>query len=152
MIRGFSTIELVITNVIILLLIFIGLSIYSSNIEYSKLGVFITNVKYIKIASEKYYIDKARYPNSIVDLFTDPYVEYLPKKQAPYFIYSPWQTQITIHQLRKPNKVLLLLYLENIRGSTRIVPKYIEQKMKQELYFYKYYRNHMVFIISYVLE
>lgn len=154
MIKAFSTIEIILSSIIIFLLIIIGFSYYYRNIEYSKYAVFIQNVRYIKIASERFYIDNGRYPRNIIDLFNNPYRDYLPKQLSSSFFYSPWQTEINISSIYRGKLTILLLYLEYSKQRKKLIPIFITEKIKQNLYFTNYYsenkKTYMVFVISYI--
>jgi len=148
-VKGFSTIEIVVTSIILFLLIIIAARYYFINVEYAKLAVFTENLRFIKMASEKFYIDKSKFPDTILDLFTDPYKDYLPRQFASNFIYSPWNTEIYLKSFYLNNMSLLYLYLE-LRRKNNGIPKFIEKKMEENQYFRGYFKEYIVFLVSFV--
>jgi len=150
--KAFSSIELAVSIIIIFLLIFIAAYNYWNALEYSKVATFIQTAKFIKIASDRYFIDKGFYPSSILELFTDPYKDYLPRQIASNFLYSPWNSEISIHTLNSQNYSILFLYLEYRKEKKILVSKTAYQYLKEELYFYKINnyedRGVMVFLLS----
>ncbi|MCS7243469.1 MAG: hypothetical protein RMJ36_01875 [Candidatus Calescibacterium sp.] len=152
--KGFSTVEIIISTLIIFALILIAFYYYWYNVEYARIASFIQNVRFLKIASEKYYVDKNKYPNSVVDLLADPYRDYLPKFLATTFMYSPWNTQILLKNVNYENKSVLFLYLEYKLKKRDYISYFIRQKIMKEIYFFDYYRSnkseYMIFVISFV--
>ncbi|MFN4219663.1 MAG: type II secretion system protein [bacterium] len=152
--KAFSLVEVVIVSLIIFALLLIAFYYYQVNIEYAKMAVFIQNSRFIKISSEKYYIDKGRYPCSLLELFSDPYKDYLPKSIAPNFIYSPWNGDVFIKVLERNYISELLLYAEYRFSGKNVIPFVIVRKIQKELYFYGYYskdrRDYLIFLLSFV--
>lgn len=153
---AFSLSEIVITSLIIFSLILIAFYYYYVNIEYANIAVFIQNYRFIKIASQKYYIDKGRYPQSFYDLFSDPYREYLPTSLASNFLYSPWGSEVYLKSCVKISnfveKNILFLYLEYQKNGKKYITSFGISKILKELYFYNYYtkgeKHYLVFVIS----
>ncbi len=146
MLKGFSTIEIITSSVIIFLLILIGFNYYYFSTQYAKLAVFLQNYRFLKIACEKYYIDKLKYANSLFDLFTDPYRDYLPKSLATNFLYSPWGTVLSIKNVYNQQSIILFLYLQ----VNQKVPSFIKQKMMKNTNFKEYHSEYMVFVLSFI--
>jgi len=151
-IKAFSSIELAISTAIIFLFIIFTYYSYSVYIEYSKVATFIENSRFIRMASDRYFIDKGFYPPSIIYLFTDPYRDYLPKQIASSFLYSPWNTQVNLYSSNVQNQSMVFLYLEYKEKNKEFISHSIREKIKENLYFCGYSRfkdkEFMVFLLS----
>lgn len=76
--RGFTLIELMVVMSIIALLLTIAVPRYLSSVERSKEAVLHSDLFIMREAIDKYYGDRARYPDALEQLVTDKYLRSLP--------------------------------------------------------------------------
>lgn len=77
--RGFTLIELMVVMSIIALLLTIAVPRYLSSVERSKEAVLHSDLFIMREAIDKYYGDRARYPDALEQLVTDKYLRSLPQ-------------------------------------------------------------------------
>jgi general secretion pathway protein G len=76
--RGFTLIELLVVFVIVGLLLSIALPRYQSSVLRSKEAVLRQNLTTVREAIDRFYADRARYPDSLEDLLREGYLRSLP--------------------------------------------------------------------------
>jgi competence protein ComGC len=158
--KGYSVLEVLISFLIVLILILLAYYYYNRTQEDSKIAVFVSNKRYIMLACYRYYLDKNTLPNSLLDLFTDPYRDYLPKSLHSYFILSSWDSQILIYSNYYPLFFISYLYLEirDLKLNKNFVPKNTQLKLisnlKNDFVKYKIINNkeYMVFKLLYLVR
>lgn len=158
--KGYSILEVLISFLIVLVLILLAYYYYIETQEEAKIAVFISNKRYIMLASYRYYLDKNTLPNSLLDLFTDPYRDYLPKNLHSYFILSSWDSQILIYSYYYPLVFSSFLYLEikDLKLNKNFVSKSTQLKLIYNLKndFLKYQvlgdKEYMVFRLLYLVR
>jgi competence protein ComGC len=158
--KGYSVLEVMISFIIVLILILMAYYYYSKLQEDAKVAVFISNKRYIMLACYRYYLDKNILPNSLLDLFTDPYRDYLPKSLSSYFITSSWDSEISIYSYFYPSVFISYLYLEisNLKLNRRFVPQSTQlkliSKLKDDFINYKNLnaKEYMVFKLLYLVR
>nr|WP_294867511.1 prepilin-type N-terminal cleavage/methylation domain-containing protein [uncultured Pseudogulbenkiania sp.] len=77
--RGFTLIELMVVMSIIALLLTIAVPRYLSSLERSKEAVLHSDLTTLREAIDKYYGDRAKYPDTLDELVSSKYLRNLPK-------------------------------------------------------------------------
>ena len=158
--KGYNVLEVMVSALIIFVLILLAYYYYIKTQEDAKVAVFITNKRYIMLASYQYYLDKRILPSSLLDLFKDPYKDYLPKALSSYFGRSSWDSQIEIYSYYYPTAFVSYLYLEVmdlkkhklfISNSTQ---KKLVYRLSDDFWGYKDIQNkeYMVFKLIYIVR
>lgn len=75
---GFTLIELIVVMVIISLLLTIAVPRYLDSVARAREAVLLSDLSTMRDAIDKYYGDRARYPDSLQALVTDRYLRKLP--------------------------------------------------------------------------
>jgi hypothetical protein len=158
--KGYSVLEVMISFIIVLILILMAYYYYSKLQEDAKVAVFISNKRYIMLACYRYYLDKNILPNGLLDLFTDPYRDYLPKSFSSYFITSSWNSEISIYSYFYPLFFISYLYLEisDLKSNRKFVPQSTQlkliSKLKDDFINYKNLnaKEYMVFKLLYLVR
>lgn len=75
---GFTLIELLVVLSILALLLTLAVPRYLQSIETAKEAVLVANLRTAREAIDKYYADRARYPDSLDDLVSAKYLRALP--------------------------------------------------------------------------
>jgi len=159
-VKGYSVLEVLISFLIILIFILLSYYYYMQTQEDAKIATFVSNKRHIMLASYRYYLDKNILPKSLLDLFTDPYRDYLPKSLHSYFIFSSWDSQILIYSDYYPLVFISYLYLEikDLKLKKNFVPKNTQLKLisnlKNDFVKYKIVSNkeYMVFKLLYLVR
>ena len=76
--RGFTLIELLTVMAIIGVLLTIALPRYFSSLEKSKERVLRENLRVTRAQIDRFYADRARYPESLQELVTEKYLQSTP--------------------------------------------------------------------------
>lgn len=77
--RGFTLIELMVVMSIIALLLTIAVPRYLSSVERSKEAVLHSDLATMREAIDKYYGDRAKYPDTLDELVSGKYLRNLPQ-------------------------------------------------------------------------
>ncbi len=135
-VRGSSAFEMMLSVGIILLLIGIGIILFSDSLEKARIASMTQIFKRIRTASKMYYVDHGEYPSSLSEL----YGKYLSSSKitdrvdkGTALMRSPWNTEISLVNCKKSFKdpccertpprlrdIGVILELELIRGSKKI--------------------------------
>ncbi|MCX7870093.1 MAG: hypothetical protein N2485_00730 [bacterium] len=158
--KGYSVLEVIVSFLIVLILFLLAYYYYIKLEEDAKVAVFISNKRYIMLACYRYYLDKNRLPISLLELFSDPYRDYLPKNLHSYFILSSWGSQILIYSYHYSFLFVSYLYLEvsDLKINKEIVPigsqLKLKNNLKEDFISYKDINNkeYMVFKLLYLIR
>jgi general secretion pathway protein G len=77
--NGFTLIELMVVMTIIALLLTIAVPRYLSSVERSKEAVLHSDLSTMREAIDKYYGDRAKYPDTLEELVSGKYLRSLPQ-------------------------------------------------------------------------
>lgn len=90
---GFTMIELMVAMVIVAVMLTVAAPRYFSNIEKTKEAVLREDLYILRDAIDKFYADKHRYPEQLMDLVTEKYLRGIPvdpyTRSANSWIASP---------------------------------------------------------------
>lgn len=76
--RGFTLIEMLIVMAIVALLLTIALPRYFGSLDKSKDIALQENLKVLRVTLDKFYADKGRYPDALVELVEQKYLRAVP--------------------------------------------------------------------------
>ncbi len=133
--KGYSVLEVMVSFLIVLILFLLAYYYYIKLQEDAKIAVFVSNKRYIMLACYRYYIDKNRLPMNLLELFTDPYRDYLPKNLHSYFLLSSWGSQILVYSYHYSFLFVSYLYLEvsDLKTNKIFIPNGSQIKLKTNL-------------------
>ncbi len=105
--KGASAFEMMLSVGIILLLVGIGIILFSENLEKARIASMTQIFKKIRIASKMYYVDCGEYPSSLSELYgrylsSSKITDHMDKRAA--LMRSPWDTGISLVNCKKSLK------------------------------------------------
>jgi prepilin-type N-terminal cleavage/methylation domain len=76
--KGFSLIELIVVVAIVSVLLMVAYPRYQASVDRAETTALLSNIQQLRIALDRYYEDKGRYPDSLQRLVDDRYLRALP--------------------------------------------------------------------------